>query len=66
MKNVTNEEVLYLHTRAAYNNCSFENWLKQTKNSYECYVKRNKADIAKFGNPMPYDEWIYKQILCLT
>ena len=41
-------------------------WLKQTKTSYEGYVKRNKADIAKFGNPMPYDEWIYKQILCLT
>lgn len=62
----TNEEVLYLHTRVDYNNCSFENWLKQVKVAYENYFKRNKADIGRYGEPMEYDEWIYKQLLAVV
>lgn len=59
-------QILYLHTKQAYNNCSFEVWCKHTAKAFTDYYKRNLANLEKFGKPKTYSEWVNGQILALT
>jgi len=56
-------EVLFLHTKGAYRNMSFENWKKESEKSYTSYFE-NK-EIFKYKK-YSYSQWVNRQIISLS
>lgn len=59
-------KLLFLYTKDAYKNKSFDNWLIEVKNSYKDYYNRNLNNLQKYGNPKTFSQWVNGQIISLT
>jgi hypothetical protein len=57
---------LMVATLGAYKGYSFDDFVKETKESYAKYHKRNMENLDRYGNPKSYSLWINGQILALT
>jgi hypothetical protein len=55
-------KVLFSHTKGAYGNMSFENWVKQCHKSYMSYF--NNKEMYSF-NRYTYSQFVNAQILAL-
>jgi hypothetical protein len=56
-------KVLFIHTRAAYGNMTFENWSKECKKSYMSYFNNKPL----FSNKKyTYSQFVNAQIIALT
>lgn len=56
-------KVLFLHTRMAYGNMSFEDWCKECEKSYISYFNNKELYNNK---KYTYSEWTNAQIIYLT
>ena len=58
---IDNEDLkaLYAHTRHAYKNMSFNNWVLQVKNDYDNYAMRSTYCKT-------FSQWVNGQIIALT
>jgi hypothetical protein len=52
-------QALYMHSRQAYGNMSFENWTSECKKAYVEYLNNRE-------NPKTYSEWVNAQIIALA
>ena len=59
-------KILYLHTRHAYKDMLFDEWVIVAKTSYKEYHSRNLKDLEKYGTPKTFSQWVNGQIIALT
>lgn len=52
-------KALYVHTRFAYGNLTFDQWAKEIKKAYIDFAKNQ-------DNPKTYSQWVNGQILALA
>jgi hypothetical protein len=52
-------KVLFLHTKHAYGNMTFDEWVEDVKDAYKDFIK-DKED------PKTFSEWVNGQIIWLT
>jgi hypothetical protein len=45
---------------------SFDEFVEDSKKSYTEYHKRNLDNLAKYGNPKTFSQWVNGQIIALT
>jgi len=56
-------EVLFLHTKVAHRNMSFENWKKESEKSYTIYFEnKERFKYKKYS----YSQWVNRQIISLS
>lgn len=59
-------QILFVKTRHAYKNMSFEKWTEEAKKSYSEYHERNSNDLKKYGQPKTFFQWVNGQIIALN
>jgi hypothetical protein len=59
-------KILYLHTRHAYKDLLFDEWVIVVKTSYKEYHSRNLKYLEKYGTPKTFSQWVNVQIISLT
>ena len=52
-------KALFVLTRFAYGNMTFNSWVEECKNSYASFVKNKE-------NPKTFSQWVNGQIIALT
>lgn len=58
---------LFLHTNnKVITGGMFEKWILETKKSYLEYHERNLNNLAKYGFPKTFSQWVNGQIIALT
>jgi hypothetical protein len=57
---------LFLHTEKAYQAYTFEKFVEECKQVYIDYRKRNLDNLAKYGEPKSFSQWVNGQVVYLT
>ena len=52
-------QALYIHTRQAYGNMTFDSWLLECKKAYKQYLTNRE-------NPKTFSQWVNGQIIALA
>ena len=62
---IEEDDLKCLYLACKFNN-SFSQFVKECKEGYTLYYKRNSENISKYGNPKTFSQWVNGQTIALT